>query len=188
MTSAPLFDNDLCKWIRKTYPDPNIQILDMGCGVGKYGMMLRKYYPNIDGLDIWPDHLSKIKDLYRNVFIQDINDFMYHTHYDIVIFGDVIEHMHIPHAQKAIKTACANSEEVIISVPYLYGQGELYENKYEIHIQADLHPWNISTRYPEMNLLLSSFDEANYKFRGIGVFTKTKPKNEDIINKTKLII
>jgi 2-polyprenyl-3-methyl-5-hydroxy-6-metoxy-1,4-benzoquinol methylase len=71
-------------------------ILDIGAGSGTYADALKNagYSKTIDAVEVWPQYIEKyyLKKKYRNVFHQDVRtrtDF----DYDVVIFGDILEHM-----------------------------------------------------------------------------------------------
>src|SRR5262245_14209224 len=74
--------------------------LDVGCGAGKYGRMIRTLQPegHITGVEVDSEYIDKF-DL-RSVYDVVINDSVVSLvngpqsqTYDVVIFGDVIEHL-----------------------------------------------------------------------------------------------
>jgi len=125
------------------------RVLDIGCGFGKYGVLLREY------LDIWKGRLEpqdwrltlvgiEAFSHYRN----PIHDFVYSTvHYgeaqkilpklgefDVILMADVIEHLEKPQALQLVIECFAHSPVVIISTPIgFYPQGEICGNPHEIH-------------------------------------------------------
>ncbi len=181
MVSCPMWDGDLSKWIRKHYPEEETTILDIGAGNGKYRRLLGDYYDNMDAVEIWDDYIPQLKerDKYRYVFHCDARKFKFTEKYDIVIMGDVLEHMTIEDGQKLIDYILQNTRELIVVVPYMYPQHALYGNTYEIHLQPDLTPDNVTERYPQLHMLYSRFN-PNVGFKGIGVFISTLPKNSDM--------
>lgn len=76
------------------------RILDIGCGAGTYGVLLRGFLdgpPIVDGCEAWPEYVDRyrlrgIYDHLHTCYAQDIADDVLAT-YDTVFMGDVIEHM-----------------------------------------------------------------------------------------------
>ncbi len=132
------------------------QILDVGFGAGAYGKLLRSlYYRNIDGLDIYSDNIEEmgLDKIYDNIYIDNILDFDF-DYYDLIIMGDLLEHIELESAKKLlsslIKDKCG---QIIISVPYEYEQDELYGNKYEKHLQPDMNELYMKKHYPCLKLV-----------------------------------
>ena len=104
-------------------------------------------------------------DLYRNVFWKNIVDFDWYTHYDVIIFGDVIEHLSVEDARKVIGYAWPRCHEMIVSVPFKFKQGAIYGNDYERHIQDDLTHDLFMERYHGFEVLHQEFNYCYYKKR-----------------------
>lgn len=124
-------------------------VLDVGCGFGKYGVLLREY------LDVWhsrvqPDEwtirVEAIEgfDGYRNplwdfvydkvhggdalTLIHDLGSF------DVILIADVIEHFEKAAAQELVGSSLDRARAVVISTPrHFFAQGASNENPYEIH-------------------------------------------------------
>lgn len=138
---------EVAAWIRENF-ELDARILDVGAGDGKWSIILPEYN-NMDACEIFPPNAEKIKGFYREVYCCDIENLQYQKNrYDLIIFGDVIEHMDVEKAQRVLKYARTRCRDMIIAVPWLYQQGELYGNRYEIHIQNDLTPELFEERYP----------------------------------------
>lgn len=180
MVSCVRWDQDISNWIRKHYPDNNTTILDVGAGGGKYRRLLHSKYDNMDAVEIWAKYIPTLKDRdkYRNVFHRDMREFRFDMKYDIVIMGDILEHMTVEDGQQLINYILKNTRELIVIVPYMYPQHALYGNKYEIHLQPDLTPINFVERYPMLHILFNDFNPAE-GFKGIGVFVSSNVKEED---------
>ena len=88
----------VCAWIRENVPR-DAEILDVGACDGKWRNLLPEYQ-NMDAVEIYEPNASCIEDLYRLVVNEDIYDFRYKW-YDLVIFGDVLEHLSVDRAQAA---------------------------------------------------------------------------------------
>ena len=152
------FKEDLRKYLISKYP-PKSEILDVGAGSGTYALLLGDYF-ELDAVEAFTPNALEIEGRYRKVFNKDIRDFTY-DHYDVVIFGDILEHLEVSDAQRVLKYAIPRCNEVIVAVPYLYEQGAIYGNEYEIHKQDDLTPELVLKRYPELHLLFGN-DEYGY--------------------------
>ena len=111
------------------------------------------FKPNIDNY--------KLEEKYRHVYNVDIKDFKY-DYYDVIIFGDVIEHLSVEDAQKVLEYALPRCKQVIVALPYQYKQGEEYGNIYEIHKQDDLTCDIIKERYPYLKLLFGNEEYGYY--------------------------
>ena len=148
-------------------------ILDVGACDGKWAQLLRGagYQGRLDACEIWRPNAAKILDLYDNTFVGDIVDYTY-GHYDVVIFGDVLEHMDEMRARWALGHADLWADEIIIGVPYQYRQGELYGNPYERHIQDDLTPEIFRERYGD------GFELFIQPVAGYGYYRRRKIKWE----------
>lgn len=139
-------------WIRAKF-HKGATCLDVGSCDGNWQSRLGDYLI-MDAVEIWQANIDyhKLNDRYRECWCKDIADFEY-EHYDLILFGDVIEHMSVEQAQKAIEYARTRCKEMIIAVPFLYRQGPMYGNQYERHIQEDLTPEIFSERYPGFEIL-----------------------------------
>ena len=137
-------------------------VLDVGCCDGKWVDLLDNYFV-IDGVEAFKPNVvqNKLLDKYRNLFIGDIKDYRYDW-YDIIIFGDVIEHLSIRDAQEVLKYAYFRSREIIIGIPFQYPQGIIYGNPYEVHIQSDLTKNIFDKRYPAYEILIQPRNNYAY--------------------------
>lgn len=150
MPSLDVGKDVVCEWIRNNFK-PDAQIFDVGCCDGKWKYLLPEY-PNMDGIDAWEPNCIHCQRMYRKTFHKNIAEFEY-GNYDLIIFGDVIEHMDVPTAQKVLKYASERCKDMIVAVPFEYPQGELYGNPWERHLQADLTPKIFAERYPDLEVL-----------------------------------
>lgn len=138
-------------------------ILDVGAGSGTYYNLLYDFYKNMDAVEVFKPNIEnyELESKYREVYNVNIKDFKY-CDYDIVIFGDVIEHLTVKEAQKVLKYAYNHCLEMIVAVPYELEQDEVAGNKYEIHKQPDLTPKNMLERYPMLKLLYANEEYGYY--------------------------
>lgn len=138
-------------------------ILDVGAGCGTYYYYLKDYFSDMDAVEAFQPNIDKYKleEKYKNVYNVNILDFNY-VYYDIIIFGDVLEHLTVDEAQSVLAYALNRCKEVIVAVPYMYKQGMIEDNIYEIHKQDDLTPENMLIRYPQLKLLYSTKEYGYY--------------------------
>lgn len=139
-------------WIYENF-DENASILDVGAGRGTYKNLLGDGYRNIDAVEIYYPNIIdyKLHEKYRFVSNKNVIGLEY-PHYNLIIFGDVIEHMSVEDAQNVLEYARMRCDDLIVAVPYRYFQNG-NENKWEEHIQNDLTQQNILERYPYLGPL-----------------------------------
>ena len=152
-SSYSYFKEDIKNYLISKHK-PNDTILDVGAGEGTYYNLLSDYFKKMYAVEVFEPNIINfdLKNKYRIVYNADIKDFKY-GYYDIIIFGDIIEHLDINDAQNVLKYACMRCKELIVAVPYMYEQGIEEDNIYEIHKQPDLTPENVLERYPMLELL-----------------------------------
>ena len=154
--------DQVCAWIRENIP-VTASVLDVGPCDGIWQRLLPEY--RMDACEIFEPNARACFPLYKTVFCCDIAELGY-GHYDFVIFGDVIEHMDVAKAQEVLAYAEDHSHDILVAVPFLYHQGELYGNKWERHIQDDLTEQLFNERYPGFTQIWRTNDYAYYHKRG----------------------
>ena len=155
-SSYSFFKDEVAQYLKDKFPK-SATILDVGPGCGTYFNYLRDYFKAMDAVEVYQPIIDKfeLKKKYRKVYNKNITDFKY-AYYDIIIFGDVLEHLTVEDAQKVLKYACKRCKEVIVAVPYLYPQGAEGDNAFAEHKQDDLTKENMLERYPQLKLLYSN--------------------------------
>lgn len=80
-------------------PTPKL-VLDVGCGYGKYGVLLREYLdptPEVHGVEAWEPYVEphRLRGIYDHLYVGDALQLPWSVirSYDLVMMGDVIEHM-----------------------------------------------------------------------------------------------
>lgn len=161
MASYDYGKDEIIKWIRRNFSQGET-CLDVGACDGKWAHLLDGYL-QIDACEIFQPNITwhNLEEKYSRVYNMDICDMRY-EHYDLIIFGDVIEHMSVERAQQAIAYALPRCRDLIVGVPYLYSQGVLYDNQWEIHVQDDLTPELFAQRYPQLKLLYDTGRQYAY--------------------------
>jgi predicted TPR repeat methyltransferase len=137
-------------------------VLDVGAGAGKYGDMCRSLLPDsrLTAIEIWEPYIEKFGLLqkYDEVLVKDIK-LNENFEYDLVIFGDVLEHMSEQEAVEIWDKAIAQAGSVILSIPTQHSpQGEYEGNSHEIHVVDD---WNDER-------VLGSFNSI-YEYKNFGL-------------------
>lgn len=153
-SSIPDHIPDVLKRIQKLQPR---RVLDVGIGFGKWGFLLREYletwhdrvHPDswkteIHGVEVWEPYtkLPWIETLYNKIFNEDIRSFAKEADasYDVIICGDVIEHLPKTEAIDVLKRLLRLTRKtLVLSIPL--GQEWLNnqivdQNPYEKHRSA----------------------------------------------------
>ena len=146
--SYPHFKNEVQVYLKNLLPKNSI-VLDVGPGAGVYYNLLGDYF-QMEAVEIFAPNIQqeKLREKYTQVYHADIRDFDLPHIYDLIIMGDVLEHLSIEDAQIVLEKLKANTEYLLVAVPYKLPQGELYGNKAEIHLQPDLTIESFDELYP----------------------------------------
>ena len=141
------------------------EVLDVGACDGVWANILGEWYV-MDAVEAWTPNVEtfRLSEKYRTVYRTEIQSFTY-DHYDLVIFGDVIEHMTVVDAQKVLAYAREHSDMVIVAVPFLFKQDAIYGNPYERHIQDDLTNQLFLERYPDFEPIILYPNYGYYVWR-----------------------
>lgn len=126
-------------------------VLDVGCGFGTYGKLLGSEVTTIDGVEVWKPYIDmfNLEYVYSSITNIDVRDLPeeFYTPYDLVIFGDVLEHM-MADESKLVWQNASQARFTLMSVPIVHWpQGALWNNPYEVHKQEHLHPADIEQDY-----------------------------------------
>ena len=130
--------------IAVTRPD---SILDVGVGMGKWGFLARElldwnegrvdrpeWRVRIDGIEVFP-YESPLHDwVYDSVRRADVRDVVTEcTGYDLVILGDVLEHLTAVDGRALLTALVATNRNVLISTPVRFFTQEIAGNEHEEH-------------------------------------------------------
>jgi hypothetical protein len=139
-------------------------IVDVGAGSATYPKLLGDKYKYI-GIEVWEPYL-KMFDLdkyYLKLIVKDISNIKEWPEGDLIIFGDVLEHLGKTEALKVLIKASWRYKHLIISIPLgVYRSKIQYGNIYEKHISE----WD----YQEIAELLNW--EVKFSSKNIGIFIK----------------
>lgn len=134
--------NIMVNWIKSRRPR---SVLDVGAGGGTYGKLLSLMFdpPYLIGLEVWEPYVDKygLRDVYDLVIVDDARKFlpMSAPRTDVVIFGDVLEHMIEKDAVALWDMARGLARQAVyLTIPIVnYPQGEVHGNPYEEHVVPD---------------------------------------------------
>jgi len=154
--SYDFYKKEIREYLIDRFPK-NIKILDVGAGCGTYWELLNDNFKYIDAVEVFKPNIDNynLKNKYHRVYNINITNFKY-DYYDVIIFGDIIEHLDTNKAQNVLKYAYTRCKEMIVAVPYELEQGIEEGNVYEIHKQPDLTPEIMKERYPYLKLLCAN--------------------------------
>lgn len=138
--SNKIFDN-LAKNIIE-YIEPK-KVLDIGAGAGKYGLIVRDIEPNahIIGVEIERDYIIKynLSKVYNEIRCDNaacLIDGDCKEKFDLVIFGDVLEHMKKSTGLDLLNFFIYRSKFILIVYPEKYLQDNVDNYKHEAHISV----------------------------------------------------
>lgn len=153
------------EWVEKQTDIESI--IDVGCGNATYPKLLGKKYRYI-GIEIWAPYIKQweLEKYYDEIIIGDIRHIKL-PNADLIIFGDILEHVPKKDALEVIRNARKRFKHMVISCPLSKHEeiypGEIhYGNWFEKHISG----WT----YIELKKL-ARWDLA-LNIKGMGVFCK----------------
>jgi len=140
-------------------------ILDVGCGFGEWGFLIRTRksgYPCLIGLDVWRSHLDKLR------FLTVYSELVYcrippiplkDKSTDITLACELLEHLPKEVGFRFLaELERVTKELIIVSVPLNAPQEEIYGNPYEKHVSE----W-----------LPRDFVQHGYEIKVVHTLTKT---------------
>jgi 2-polyprenyl-3-methyl-5-hydroxy-6-metoxy-1,4-benzoquinol methylase len=173
--SMPYSDPSNKEWvvqkIREIEPK---KILDVGVGSGSLEHYVRANFGasiQLDGIEVWKPYISEFNLLerYNNLFIIDVKQWD-NWDYDLVMFGDVLEHMPEAEAVSLWDRVSRQARSAIITIPIIhYPQGAYAGNPYEIHHEEDWNTQRVLAKFSgitehaeftETGAYLARFDNA----------------------------
>ncbi|MEA1927459.1 MAG: hypothetical protein U9N73_04585 [Candidatus Auribacterota bacterium] len=104
-------------------------MVDLGCGNGKYGRMIREMSlaqtVEIIGVDVYEPTIRWLEEsgVYTSVHCEIISRWLHENsdrHYDVTVFGDVLEHMTRSSMYEALDLALSCSDNVLVISPLRY--------------------------------------------------------------------
>jgi len=154
-------------WFR--YHLPNT-VTDVGPGEGTYAKLFRPVHEGVwwTGIEVHRPYIkkyrlnsTKTRRMYDELHVEDVRESESHLfHRDLVIFGDVLEHVERDDAVALLQRAeAAGAWNILVSVPIVDSpQGEVDGNPHEAH----LHQWDPD----DMDAVMARFDGATDRMIG----------------------
>lgn len=151
-------------------------ILDIGAGSGGYKKLLKEY--SMIGVEVFAPYIEryKLREIYEEIieadarFVKEENGLVIFNEkahkIDVVILGDVLEHMLPLEARNMLNILEKCASEIFVIVPYLYKQKRCFGNDFEIHHQDDLTFEIFKERYPEFIPLFIMEKMGIYVWKG----------------------
>jgi len=122
---------------------PGRRVLDVGAGDGKWGRLLRGLAGPVTALEVWRPVIvqNRLASIYQFIIEADAREFKDYDLYDVIILGDVLEHIKRPEALSLIMELKATKCEVFLTVPIspCPQDGKVYGNPYETHLDQWRH-------------------------------------------------
>ncbi len=133
-------------------------VIDVGPGCGTYWSILNGKYrswlpgnttfvdytgkpPHIAAIEAFYPYLDmyQLRDKYNEIIISDARYFNWaRVAADLVIFGDVLEHMTVDEAAYVFEEASLATDNIIVSLPIIpFPQGAVGGNQFEVHVKED---------------------------------------------------
>lgn len=140
-TSWNIFDEEASKVIEAINP---LNVVDVGCGEGKYCDILREAAPNAWIVGYEPTaayvHKYNLMERYDELWAEPAKRLMrlVDKKYDLVIFGDVLEHMPKSEGMDLIHFLLYRTKFILMMVPIRYLQDDAGGVLAEAHISS----WN----------------------------------------------
>jgi trans-aconitate methyltransferase len=137
--SVSLFDDLFIKIASDLKPQ---SVLDVGAGAGKYADLLRGILPecNIEAVEPEASYITtyNLHSKYNKIYNKDIKrfleeDLLNNKVYDLVIFGDVLEHLYLNDAMNVLNSIYYCSKKVIVQFPTNVPQNDYGGVKWEVH-------------------------------------------------------
>jgi len=115
-------------------------VLDVGAGAGKNGLLLRNagYQGKLDAIEPTQNYIEKFNlvNQYDKIYPQSLEEYVQKNptnRYDVVIFGDVLEHLFRSAAMDYLDYFLYRTCWVIVIWPTYLPQDDYENNHYEVH-------------------------------------------------------
>lgn len=139
--SSNVFDKNIEEALRFIKPDI---LLDLGAGAGKYGLMARKnnFALKTIAVETESDYIEKfnLHSIYTEVWNTSCIDLIRPEHYgarfDVVIIGDLIEHLKKSDGVDLLNFLIYRSRWIVVQVPRHYVQNIVGGHSSEAHVSV----------------------------------------------------
>ncbi len=118
-TSNPLQVSFVLDVILQLKPD---SVLDIGCGSGKYGVLMREYLPKarIDGIEGFARYITDVhRVVYDHVYEVNAMEFVPKLDqcYDLAMMIDMFEHLSFAEGRRLLDELSNRAKHILVSVP-----------------------------------------------------------------------
>jgi len=145
--------------------ESNKKVLDIGCSSGYIAAKLKEKNCTVFGIDNNKQALETAKKYCKKVFLMDISKAKIIGKYNIIILGDVIEHLPEPtHFLKRLKKNLKTDGYILISVPNIANiitRVNLFLGKFDYTDKGILDKTHL--RFFTKKTLKNTIKEAGYK-------------------------
>lgn len=121
----------------------NHRVVDVGAGDGRWGRLLKGKVRKLVAIEAWGKYVERYRlhDIYDEVFVEDVRNFKSWDDFDVVILGDVLEHMFRVDAIKLTQIFKQKELRAFLTVPITLciQDGTVYGNPYETHLDQWTH-------------------------------------------------
>ncbi len=159
-------------------------VLDIGPGHGTYSKLMRKRNQIWHCLEIHEPYVERfrLRRFYDEIFIGDMLSFPIYQTYNVIILGDVLEHVTNDEGVKVLKRLLKHTDLLVVSLPIdketnapLGDLDRYWNNPYELHKGLWTNKLFIST-------IISLNAEIIFieKFREIAIYIIARHSNEHI--------
>ena len=171
--STPIFKQETFDFLTNKF-GPSTTILDLGAGCGTYSDLLKSKFTNMDAVEIHQPYVDQydLKNKYNNVYNENALSFEF-DYYDIIILGDILEHIDEKEGIELIEKLYKKCNELIIGIPFNSEQGVHFDNIYEIHLQAELTNESFLEKYKGFRPLALRYD--------YGIYIKNNKSNQKVL-------
>lgn len=167
-----------------------LRVLDVGIGFGRWGVLVREFCEewkgrihrenwrvHLEGIEAYPKNVEEYHHLFYNwVHIGDAAEIIGQMteRWDLIIFGDVLEHWVKERAAGVLDQALNLSDYVLVNIPVGPGweRGGMYENPWEEHKSF----WQLDEWIGQQPVRYALFKEYNQRDYGAFVLSRTDPR------------
>ena len=163
----PISDQSNQPWVIETLQKLKLtSMLDVGAGAGTYAHIFAQHFPQVErfAVEAWTPYINEfeLQRIYTEVFNHDIREHLYFT-YDIVIFGDVLEHMTKEEALIVWGKVAKKAKYALISIPIVhYPQDDVHGNPFERHVKDDWSHEEVLATFPQITDFTTSTIVGSY--------------------------
>ncbi|NJL61975.1 MAG: methyltransferase domain-containing protein [Methylacidiphilales bacterium] len=103
--------------------DSGKRVVDFGCATGYFAQLLMSKGCKVTGVEINPDAAKSAEEYCEEVIVADLDfvsipDILKHEHFDVAIFGDVLEHLRNPwQVLRDVKQILKQDGYIVASIP-----------------------------------------------------------------------